>query len=226
MFPPPEEFVEQANISDPSIYADAERDPEAWWAGQAERLDWFEKWDTIHEWNPPFQKWFVGGQINASHNCLDRHIGSNGDRVAYHWVGEPGEKRTITYSDLHEEVCKLANGLKSLGVAKGDRVAIYMPMVPELAGCDARLCPDRRRAFRRVRRLLQRIAAGSHQRRRVQGPDHRRRWIPARRDRAAQGQRGRGPRRNAVDRESRSGRQADQRRRQLGRRTRHRLLRT
>ena len=132
VFPPPEDFVEQANISDPSVYAEAERDPEAWWADQAERLDWFQKWDTIHEWNPPFHKWFVGGKINASHNCLDRHVGSNGDRVAYHWVGEPGEKRTITYRDLHEEVCKLANGLKSLGVAKGDRVAIYMPMVPEL----------------------------------------------------------------------------------------------
>ena len=132
VFPPPEGFVEQANISDPSVYAEAERDPEAWWADQAERLDWFQKWDTIHEWNPPFHKWFVGGKINASHNCLDRHVGSNGDRVAYHWVGEPGEKRTITYRDLHEEVCKLANGLKSLGVAKGDRVAIYMPMVPEL----------------------------------------------------------------------------------------------
>jgi len=132
VFPPPEDFAEQANANDPSIYADAEADPEGWWAQQAERLDWFVKWDTVHETNPPFHKWFLGGKINAAHNCLDRHITSNGDRVAYHWVGEPGDKRTITYSDLHAEVCKLANGLMSLGVKKGDRVAIYMPMIPEL----------------------------------------------------------------------------------------------
>jgi acetyl-CoA synthetase len=131
-FSPPEGFAEQANVSDPTVYAEAERDPEGWWAGQAERLDWFAKWDAVHEWNPPFHKWFLGGTLNAAHNCLDRHIASNGDRVAYHWIGEPGEKRTITYADLHEEVSRLANGLKSLGVQKGDRVAIYMPMIPEL----------------------------------------------------------------------------------------------
>jgi acetyl-CoA synthetase len=131
-FPPPEDFAEQANLSDASVYAEAEADPEGWWASQAERLDWFEKWETVHEWSPPFQKWFLGGKLNASYNCLDRHLGSNRDRVAFHWIGEPGEKRTITYADLHEEVCKLANGLRSLGVTKGDRVAIYMPMIPEL----------------------------------------------------------------------------------------------
>ena len=131
-FPPPDDFVEQANASDPSIYAEAERDPEGWWESQAERLDWFERWDTVHEWTPPFQKWFLGGKLNASHNCLDRHVESNGERVAYHWIGEPGEKRTITYRALHEEVCRLANVLKDLGVMKGDRVAIYLPMIPEL----------------------------------------------------------------------------------------------
>ena len=131
-FEPPEDFVQQANADDPSIYAQAQRDPDGWWASQAERLDWFEKWDKVLEWDPPHHQWFLEGKLNASHNCLDRHLESGGDRVAYHWIGEPGETRTITYSDLHEEVCRLANALKDLGVKKGDRVAIYLPMIPEL----------------------------------------------------------------------------------------------
>jgi acetyl-CoA synthetase len=131
-FKPPEDFVEQANANDPSIYAEAERDPDAFWAQQAERLDWAERWDQVLEWDPPHQKWFLGGKLNVAHNCLDRHLASNGDRVAYHWIGEPGEKRTVTYRDLHEEVCRLANVLTDLGIAKGDRVAIYLPMIPEL----------------------------------------------------------------------------------------------
>jgi acetyl-CoA synthetase len=131
-FAPPPEFTDQANAADPSIYADAERDPDAWWESQAERLDWFERWDAISELDPPHHRWFVGGRLNASHNCLDRHLESAGERVAYHWIGEPGEKRTITYRDLHDEVCRLANALKGLGITKGDRVAIYMPMIPEL----------------------------------------------------------------------------------------------
>ena len=132
LFEPPEEFSEQANAKNISIYAEAERDPDVWWAEQAERLDWFERWDTVLDWDPPHHKWFVGGKLNASHNCLDRHLGSTADRVAYHWIGEPGEKRTITYRDLHEEVCRLANVLRDLGIRKGDRVAIYLPMIPEL----------------------------------------------------------------------------------------------
>jgi acetyl-CoA synthetase len=131
-FEPPSEFTDQANAPDPSIYAEAERDPDDWWASQAERLDWFERWDEVSEFDPPHHKWFIGGKLNAAYNCLDRHVESNGDRVAYYWVGEPGETRKITYRDLFEEVCKLANALKDLGVAKGDRVAIYMPMIPEL----------------------------------------------------------------------------------------------
>ena len=131
-FAPPDDFVAHANANDPSIYAEAERDPDAWWATQAERLDWFEKWDTVLEWDPPHHRWFVGGKLNASHNCLDRHLQSNADRVAYHWIGESGETRTISYRELHEEVCRLANALKSLGVQKGDVVAIYLPMIPEL----------------------------------------------------------------------------------------------
>ena len=131
-FEPPEAFAEQANLNDPSIYAEAERDPDDWWAQQAERLDWFARWDEVLDWDPPHHRWFVGGKLNVSHNCLDRHLESNGDRVAYHWIGEPGEIRTVTYADLHDEVCRLANVLRELGVTKGDRVAIYMPMIPEL----------------------------------------------------------------------------------------------
>jgi len=131
-FAPTEAFVEQANAADPSIYEQGDTDAEGWWASQAERLDWFEKWSTVHDADPPFHKWFVGGKLNASHNCIDRHLESNGDRVAYHWIGEPGETRTITYRDLHAMVCRFANGLASLGVKRGDRVAIYLPMIPEL----------------------------------------------------------------------------------------------
>jgi len=132
-FEPPEGFAETANINDASVYESAAQDPDAWWASQAERLDWFQKWDTVLEWDAPHHKWFLGGKLNAAHNCLDRHARAVPDRVAYHWIGEPDdERRTVTYADLHEEVCRLANVLKDLGVTKGDRVAIYMPMIPEL----------------------------------------------------------------------------------------------
>ncbi|MDQ3660419.1 MAG: acetate--CoA ligase [Actinomycetota bacterium] len=131
-FEPPKEFTQQANANDPAIYEHAEKDPEAWWESQAERLSWSKKWDTTLEWDPPHHQWFVGGRLNASYNCLDRHLEENGERIAYHWVGEPGDSRSISYQELHTEVCKLANALKELGVAKGDRVAIYLPMIPEL----------------------------------------------------------------------------------------------
>ena len=131
-FVPSEGFIEQANLNDASVYAEAERDPEGWWESQAERLDWFERWDKVMEWDPPHTAWFTGGKLNAAHNCIDRHVQSHGDRVAYHWIGEPGEKRTITYADLLRDVSRLANALKGLGVQKGDRVAIYLPMIPEL----------------------------------------------------------------------------------------------
>ncbi|HUF59521.1 MAG TPA: acetate--CoA ligase [Actinomycetota bacterium] len=133
VFPPPPSFVEKAVISDPAIYARAAEDPEAFWAEQAERLNWSRRWDTVMEWTPPFVKWFVGGMLNASVNCLDRHVeAGGGDKVAYHWEGEPGDTRTITYRELLDEVSRLANGLRSLGVGKGDRVNIYLGMVPEL----------------------------------------------------------------------------------------------
>jgi acetyl-CoA synthetase len=131
-FEPPEEFTRQANADDPSIYEQAERDPDAWWEEQADRLEWFERWSQTFEWDPPHHKWFLGGKLNASYNCLDRHLDASAGRIAYHWIGEPGEKRSISYKELHSEVCRLANVLKDLGVRKGDPVAIYMPMVPEL----------------------------------------------------------------------------------------------
>jgi acetyl-CoA synthetase len=131
-FEPPKDFVDQANVSDPEVYAQASKDPDAWWESQAERLEWFQRWNKVREWDPPHHKWFVGGKLNASYNCLDRHLDKNADRVAYHWVGEPGDARSLTYGELHNEVCRLANALKELGVSKGDRVAIYLPMIPEL----------------------------------------------------------------------------------------------
>jgi acetyl-CoA synthetase len=132
VFEPPEDFVERANFSDPSIYDEAEKDFEAWWERWAKELDWFEPWQTVLEWNPPWAKWFQEGKLNASHNCLDRHVeAGNGDRVAYHWVGEDGETRDITYAELLDMTSRFANVLKDLGVEKGDVVGIYMPMLPE-----------------------------------------------------------------------------------------------
>jgi len=133
-FPPPPEFKKAARIVDAEIYDEAERDFEGFWARQAaELLDWTEEWHTILEWDLPFAKWFVGGTLNVSFNCLDRHVAAgHGDQVAYHWEGEPGDTRTITYAQLLEEVQRTANALTSLGIRKGDRVNIYLGMVPEL----------------------------------------------------------------------------------------------
>jgi acetyl-CoA synthetase len=133
-FPPPPEFASRARISTTDLYAEADAGPEAFWAKQArELLDWFQPWDTVLEWDLPFAKWFLGGKLNASYNCLDRHVeAGRGDKVAYHWEGEPGDKRTITYADLLRDVSQLANALERLGVQKGDRVNIYLGMVPEL----------------------------------------------------------------------------------------------
>ena len=133
-FPPSPEFKAAALTSDDSLYREADADYEAFWARQArELLNWNSDFETTLEWELPFAKWFVGGTLNVSENCLDRHVANGiGDRVAYHWEGEPGDTRTITYSDLLEEVKKFANVLKGLDLEKGDRVAIYMPMIPEL----------------------------------------------------------------------------------------------
>ena len=133
-FPPPEEFREHAVIRDPRIYDEAEDDLEGYWARWAEELDWFRRWDTVLEWNPPYARWFDGGQINVSYNCLDRHVSSaRRNKAALIWDGEPGDTRTYTYWDLYREVSKFANALRTLGVQRGDRVAIYLPMIPEAA---------------------------------------------------------------------------------------------
>jgi acetyl-CoA synthetase len=133
-FPPPAEFVEHALLSDPDIYRRADEDPEAWWVEQANNLEWFEPWTQVLDWsNPPFARWFVGGKLNASHNCVDRHVAAGrGSKVAFHWRGEEGEERDITYADLHRDVQRLANALRDRGIGKGDVVGIYLPMIPEV----------------------------------------------------------------------------------------------
>jgi acetyl-CoA synthetase len=133
-FPPSPEFRAHALVSDDSLYAEADRDPEAFWARMARELEWSRPWDTILDWQPPHAKWFVGGQINASVNCLDRHVrGPRRNKAALIWQGEPGDRRTLTYFDLYRQVSAFANVLKSLGITKGDRVSIYLPLIPELA---------------------------------------------------------------------------------------------
>jgi acetyl-CoA synthetase len=131
-FPPSDEFAGQANAK-ADLYDQADADREAFWAAQAEQLTWETRWDQVLDWsNAPFAKWFVGGKLNVAYNCVDRHVeAGNGDRVAIHWEGEPGDGRTITYAELQREVSKTANALLSLGMKAGDRVAIYLPMLPE-----------------------------------------------------------------------------------------------
>jgi acetyl-CoA synthetase len=130
---PPKAFRRDAVVRDDSIYQEAARDVETFWAAQAESLQWTRGWDNVLTWEPPWVKWFEGGRLNVAANCLDRHVEAGlGDRVAYFWEGEPGDRRTITYGELHQEVCRFANALRELGVRKGDRVAIYLGMVPEL----------------------------------------------------------------------------------------------
>ena len=138
VFPPPREFASKAHVGSFEEYliqyTEAQRNVPRFWAKQAKELDWFRNWDTVLEWNEPFAKWFVGGKINVSYNCLDRHLtGSRRNKAAFIWEGEPGEQRTLTYQQLYREVCRFANVLKKLGVTTGDRVALYMPLVPELA---------------------------------------------------------------------------------------------
>ncbi|MCB0894204.1 MAG: AMP-binding protein, partial [Nocardioidaceae bacterium] len=132
-FEPPAEIAESANLK-ADAYERAAADREGFWAEQAERLDWSQKWERVLDWDdPPFAKWFVGGTLNASYNCVDRHVeAGRGDKVALHWVGEPVEdRRDITYAQLKDDVSRAANALTELGVQTGDRVAIYLPMIPE-----------------------------------------------------------------------------------------------
>ena len=139
IFNPPQEFADRAAVRNMAeyqkLYDLAAKDPAGFWAKLAEKeLHWFEPWDEVLDWQPPFAKWFVGGKINISYNCLDRHLTTDRkDKPALIWEGEPGDSRTLTYAELHQEVCQMANVIKDLGVKKGDRVGIYMPMIPEAA---------------------------------------------------------------------------------------------
>ncbi len=149
-FDPPEDFAKHALVSDEGIYEEAEKDFKGFWEQQAEALDWASKWDTVlNEDDPPFYKWFEGGTLNVSHNCVDRHVDAgNGDRVAFHWYGEEGETRDVTYADLHRDVQRFANALKDHGIEKGDVVGIFLPMIPEVAV--AMLAPARIGAMHNV----------------------------------------------------------------------------
>src|SRR4051812_43192426 len=133
-FPPSDSFSAQANIRDAGVYERAERDPEGFWAGFASELEWITPWKQVLDWQPPHAKWFVGGTLNASVNCVDRHVRTaRRNKAALIWEGEPGDRRTLTYFDLYRQVSQFANVLKSRGVTRGDRVAIYLPLIPELA---------------------------------------------------------------------------------------------
>jgi acetyl-CoA synthetase len=133
-FPPPKSFASAARWNDPAVYAEAEADPEAWWDRHARALHWDDPWHTVLDWSDkPFAKWYLGGKINASYNCVDRHVAAgNGDRVAFYWRGEEGEERRITYAWLLDQVQRAANALTTLGVGSGDVVGIYLPMIPEV----------------------------------------------------------------------------------------------
>ena len=163
-FSPSEAFREKAHVSDMSLYDEADKDFEAFWARMAGELEWMEPWNEVLSWNPPHAKWFVGGKLNVSANCLDRHVATaRRNKAALIWEGEPGDRRTLTYWDLYREVNRFANVLKKLGVRKGDRVAIYLPMIPELP--IAMLACTRVGAVHSVvfRRLQRGLASRSHQ---------------------------------------------------------------
>ncbi|WP_129598986.1 acetate--CoA ligase [Methanohalophilus profundi] len=131
VFEPSEDFKARANMNDPDIYRKADEDLEGFWGSLAEYIDWFEKWDQVLEWNPPHSNWFLNGKVNASYNCLDRHLSAKGDKPAIIWEGEMENTRTYTYNELFYSTCRFANALKELGVQKGDIVTIYLPMIPE-----------------------------------------------------------------------------------------------
>jgi acetyl-CoA synthetase len=131
-FAPPPQFAARANAQ-PGIYEEAERDYLEFWASWARKLEWMKPFTSVLEWNEPLARWFSDGELNVSANCLDRHVrAGKGEKIAYYYEGEPGDRWTITYKQLLDDVCRFANGLRKLGIKKGDRVAIYMPMIPEL----------------------------------------------------------------------------------------------
>ncbi len=184
VFPPSHEFARTAHVSSieqyETLWNRAKNDPDGFWDEQAKQLlVWSKPWEQVLDWKPPFARWFVGGELNAAYNCIDRHCdGPNKNKAAIIWEGEPGERRVLRYQDLLREVCKFANILKSLGVKKGDVVAIYLPMIPELIVA-ALACADWRPAHGGLRRLQRRGTRRSDARLQGQGPDHRRRRIPS-----------------------------------------------
>ena len=133
-FEPPADFKRSSVVSEPSLYEQAARDPEKFWADRARELQWIKPWNKVLEWKAPHAKWFVGGKLNIAANCIDRHLaGARRNKAALIWEGEPGDRRTLTYWDLYIEVSRFGNVLRNLGVGKGDRVAIYLPLIPEAA---------------------------------------------------------------------------------------------
>ena len=182
-FPPPAEFAAAGQRQGRPVRGGGGRPGGVLGASRRDRLTWDTRWNQVLDWSDaPFAKWFVGGTLNVAVNCVDRHVDAgNGDKVAFYWEGEPeGDTRVITYADLQREVNKTANALTELGVGTGDRVAIYMPMIPETVVHDAGLRPPGRAAHRGLRRLLRRGAVQPHPRLRLQARRHRRRRLPAR----------------------------------------------
>ena len=202
IFDPPPEFTAQANATDPSIYEEAERDPEGWWESWAEKLDWAEPWSEVLDWNAPWAKWFVGGQAErlAQLPRPPRRRRRSASASPTTGRARTASAATITYADLLEMTKRFANVLKGLGVERDDRVAIYLPMIPEAARGDARLRPDRGAPLRRLRRLLGRGGQGPHQRLRGEGAGHGRLLAAARQAAADEGVGRRGARRLPVDR--------------------------
>jgi acetyl-CoA synthetase len=165
IFPPPAGVCCAGHIKSEAVLKSARgaARPETVLGAHAEELHWFKTWDTVLKWDPPHAEWFGGGKINVSYNCLDRHLATwRRNKAALIWEGEPGETRTFTYQQLHTEVCKFANVLKSRNIQRGDRVALYMPLIPELAIRHARLRAHRRDSLRRLRRILQLGVDRSH----------------------------------------------------------------
>ena len=197
VFPPPAEFSAKAHIKSleeyEALYKQSIEDPEKFWAEAARELHWFEPWDKVLEWNLPWAKWFVGGKINLSYNCVDRHaLGARANKTAIIWEGEPGEIRRLTYAELHAEVQKFANALKSLGIQKGDRVAVYMGMTPELAIALLGLRAHRRGALGDLWRICRQRHCRSRGGLGMRGHPDAGHELPARQRGEAQGDRRRG----------------------------------
>ncbi len=203
-FAPPKGFAKKAHVASASVYRKADRNFEKFWAGFAKELDWIKPWKKVLDWKPPRAKWFVGGKLNVAVNCVDRHLtGARRNKAALIWEGEPGDQRTLTYRDLYREVGKFGNVLRRLGVKKGDRVTLYLPMIPELP--IAMLACARIGAIHSVvfGGFLGRVAARPDQRPGGEGPRDGRRRLAARQRRAVEADRGRGAEGNADDPERR-----------------------